>query len=323
MTTYTRRHLIRDLGIVSASVAVQGALGCRKGKSSALPALTSGSLYVIIQGPWLFSVESSLHAITVDFSSLPSTDPMRHEYGYSNPRGSIPSPYTISPGQTVNFSVARSTQPPSTTTLFGQMAASFDGVFYDSQKVQLASSLPATARHLYFPYPDAILSAGRISGASFNLNGSVKSNQVADWPAALILVYSNWQSANGPGSESISPTPSQPVFRTFTIMRNVPVSQALCNAQKDDATHAAMYFQSLMTLLSFNGGASAPVPNIPVCPQPAVTIALGGDSNLQCNDLGLSNGSSSGVCQAHGPATTRGATLVNCASGGGGVVGGG
>jgi hypothetical protein len=323
MTTYTRRKLIHDLGIASASAAISGVLACREDKSNTQRAMTSGPLYVIVQGPWLFSVESNLHAVTVDFSSRLEADPMRHEYGYSNPRGSIPSPCTISPGQTVNFSVVRSTPPPSTTTLFGTMSASFDGVFYDSQKVQLASSLPATARHLYFPYPDAILSAGRISGTSFNLNGSVKSNQVTDWPAALVLVYSNWQSATGPGSDSISPTPNQPVFRRFTIKRNVPVGQTPGEAQNDDATHAEMYFKSLMTLLTFSGGATAPVPTIPAYPQPAVTISLGGDTNLQCTDLGLGNGGSVGVCQAQGPVKTRGATLVNCAAGGGGVTGGG
>jgi hypothetical protein len=272
-----------------------------------------GALYVIVQGPWLFSIEqSNLHAITTDGSS------MGHQYSYSNPRGSS-GYYPISADTTVNFSVSRTTQGGTPKNLFANMLSQSQGLFYDPNHVHLNTSFPAGVRHLYFPYPDSILSAGLISGVNFSLNGSVQSSQVSAWPAALILVYSSWQSATGPGvgsGDGITPVGGQPTFRIFSIQHVLPIGQGSC---QDDASHATAYFTSLMSLLTFTGSASAPTVNFPSCSPPSLTITLGGDSNLQCSDLGLVSGTGD-YCTPRGVKHPLGPTLVNCAGGGGGIT---
>lgn len=313
MTNYTRRELLRYLGITSASVAISpSAFALREGRHLQ-PTPSSGALYVIVQGPWLFSIDANLHAMTIDGG------PMGHTYSYFNPRGASPASFKIDPGTTVNFSVSRTTQGGDPKKLFSQMLSQSQGLFYDRNKVSLVNPIPAGVRHLYFPYPDSILSAGLISGVTFTLNGSGQSSQISTWPAALVLVYSSWQGATGPGSgsgDAITPV-SQPTFRTFGIQRQIPTPQPGCPGQADDASHATAYFTSLMSLLNFIGGASEPTLSFPACGQTPPTIALGGDSNMQCSDLGLQNGAS-GACE-HLNERSRGPTLVNCAGGGGGI----
>lgn len=318
MTNFTRRQFIRDLGIASSSVLLPGVVGCHGGAKASTPR-SGGPLYVIIQGPWLFSLEDQLHVITTDFSRLDIPDPMHHDYSYSDPRsgsgGQPPAESTIPPGQTINFLVRISTSSAPDPSVFTHLKTANDGIVYDKKKVHLdRTTIPTSARHLYFPYPDEVLSAARMFGVTFTLNGSVASSRVADWPAALVLKYANWTNATGYNGESIVPG-SGPTYRRFAIRRYAPHGQSACTAQHEDATHASVYLSSLMSFLTFSQGASQPVAQLPICPDTPVQIQLGGDSNLMCSDFYLDPGVN-GYCTVP-PAAVRGGTLVNCAGGGG------
>jgi hypothetical protein len=315
MNSFTRRKFLGDLALASASGFALSTLACKD--TPAAPkdlAPANGPLYMILQGPWLLSVEATkLRALTIDPGMA------SHHFTYYEPRsGSVTNPiHTVQAKEVLSFSTTRPATAPvpnpkqSLSTLLTQK----EGLFFDDSKVKLNLTDPSV-RQIYFDLPDNILAAGLISGVSFALGGATLNSSVWVWPAALIFIYSNWSSAvlndsSGKALDSVTAI-STISYRKFDIQRQLPVGVNLC---QDDSDHATQYFNLLMGQLQFSGGASKPVPTFPPCSNP-VKISLGGDSNIKCTDIDPNGPWCTGTT-----VSGKGPTLVNCAAGHGGVLG--
>lgn len=317
MTSYSRRKFLEALALTSAySVGIWPIVGNADPQATQSTPASGAPLYLIIQGPWLLSVE--LGGLRVLTSEPPSGV---HGYSYLYPRGvSSGLPYIVGAGDILHFSIGRPVSaplPPTSKSLLAGILGNNQGLFFNS-KVNLKRNLPGpNVRQVLLDFPDQILTAGLISNVAFALNGATLNSQVSTWPAALVFIYANWNSAvltNSLNQTLDSVTPAANIsYRKFQILRTATMGADFCQNATDDANHAVGYFSSLMDQLDFHG-ISRPEPTFPPCTNP-VTIALGGDSNVNCTDLDSAAPWCKPVLKAMGP------TLVNCASGGGGIVG--
>lgn len=315
---YTRRKLLHDIGIASASlIAAPWAFAKGLGNDTAEPMPPSSTdLYVILQGPWLLSVDPQhLRAVTVDFSG--------HSYAYNDTRSrQFPSKKINTTGSTGahTFNVTPGSGAPHTSAdapgLFRSMRNNYQGLFFNPG-ITVKTSFTTSVYQIQLSYPDNLFPMALLSGLSFqNLDHSIQSAQVKQWPSAIILHYTNWKQAvltdvSGTTVDSMA-IGSDQIHRSFSIYRPGSTNPDPCEAAKEVTKHSKRYFAQLMTLVNFPSGVQAPVPVFPNC-QPGhvmpVSTIIGDDSNIsKCEVDPTTTG-----CPQQG----KGAPLVNCASGGG------
>jgi hypothetical protein len=350
MTTYTRRRLLREMGIATASLAAIGLSSRRTLARSFAPAPTASSdLYIILQGPWLFSVEDRtyLRAVTVDFPG--------HSYSYVDTLNGS-GPKTIAPICTTNsncpanapiaagpynFDVTPSSGSPLTYNgaLFNSMRSSYQGLFFNAG-ITLPAMIQEPAREIHLSYPDSVFPMDLLSGINFNNLGNVQNSQVKQWPFAIVLRYTNWTMAKlahagrTQQDELINKGTGQ-THRVFSIAHPASTESDPCKAAADVISHAQAYFAALMNLLS-PPQATPPIPVFPTCTDGHIPVSNtpGGDDNISPCELDPDGSSCASATKSrHRMASDRatgrspvhvdmfGAPLVNCASGGGGIIG--
>lgn len=336
MSPLSRREFIRDAAAGVSMLSLSGHSLARSLKSHALT--RSSNLYLIIQGPWIFSLPPAgsssqnipfdIQAFTPDFSG----SSMKHTYDYLNPEAfpssgnNLPIIGTVATGAAVSITVNRTSNGKSAADLFNQMKLDGPGLFLSNSSLAPQTATDATLRRITLPNPDQVLPLGLISGATITAD----KNLVTAWPSALAFVYSDWSAVTVSGLSN-STEPSVTISQTGPTIRLFRI----CHPSTDRCTeicHATDYFNSLMNLLSFSGGVAAPTVKFPDCKNDKpVGITLSGNSDLACRDLGDLNACAAGTIHPTpaknsttqlrpvppGHENERGATLVNCASGGG------
>jgi hypothetical protein len=241
MSDYTRRKLLRDLGIVSASTAGIGIAGCRL-------STPQEDLYVMLQGPWLLSLadESYLRVVT---AKLPC-----HVYSYFDPH---PQPWPDIPadnaidnrpilqassatdltlGQRFDFKVDRGWGGETCwprekrSHLFDAMRDQSQGLFYSSEVIlPEAPNCNLRALDIHLSYPDAVFAMDVQHKFTFSDLDYVVDKQVKKWPSTIVLRYRNWTSAAFSGDGIRSQTVEVGTFqvhRKFAISYSPPLPQS-------------------------------------------------------------------------------------------------
>src|ERR1035437_1294536 len=304
MPQYTRRKILYELGIASASIAGMSMQGCCRRHPPS-------DLYVMLQGPWLLSIANDLYlraaTTKMDF----------HWYSYFNPH---PNPWPpvpadnssfgtpifqatdsidLSNGNLLHFDVKpncdRLWSREKRRRLFDAMRDQAQGLFYTSE-VYCPEVFDCSLKPLeiHLSYPDAVYAMGLRGDVNFNNLDYVEDKKVKQWPSAIVLRYRNWKSASFFGdnicSQTIVPGKTE-IHRKFGISYLLqspnasdhakppasPVSSA-CAADKPAtkatpassdaaqlmATEAAGNWASVMRLMKFK---CEKVPNsiFPVC----------------------------------------------------------
>jgi hypothetical protein len=286
-------------------------MGCRGCDSSR-------DLYVILEGPWLLSIAncSYLRAVTTHIDG--------HDYKYQDPRPNPNAGCTtdLGKGSMFHFNVTSSSGKAGTvadpSSLFDSMRSKHQGIFYNGNVHCPASFGDLKVHEVQFSYPDAIFPMELLCGVTFNNLDAVQSGQVKEWPTVIVMRYSNWRTAvfngdYGPG-ETIARGAGQ-IHRLLSIRYTAPTLSG-CAQDEDAVQHACHYFSTLMQLLTYPGQTQPPVPCFPKCDGQHIPVShiFGGDGCVETCEL-------DGTHPCH--EQSRSTTLVNCASGGGGVEGGG
>jgi len=345
MAAYSRRRLIRDLGLFSASAALAfprspSALAARVGQTAwNPPAPNPNDLYILFTGPWLLSMEGpSVRVVTTDYQKV------THSYSYFDSLHPAAKPPQLSKDRTYILSVQGYSAAPDNSSLLASMVQANQGLIFKSANATFTGSKTPGLRTIVVPRPTWIRPAALLKGVSFQVTpGLTKTSSIAEWPSALLFVYSGWTTASlsiDSDAPSLTLRSGQPTHLEFLICPG-PVPCATpgsgdCNSADADAAHAQDYFNDLMGLLNFAQGYSKPTVAIPSCVAGVnpVHVRRGDDPYIGCGELGLAPMCSADVWQPlnmHLPAERRrgngerafGLQLVNCAAGGGGVSGGG
>jgi hypothetical protein len=333
MTAPSRRHILRGLGAFSAVTALDPALFGLKDREGAATACTTPSpsstdLYLIFTGPWLFVMKnaSSILAVTSNFTG--------HSYSHFDPLGAG-APSTLAPDTPYAVQIQGSTSSTEDAAVCS-MRASYQGMIYNNFVTYAGRA--SGLQTITIPMPTWIEAAALMQTSYFSLSvdpkslqnaaGSAATATVKEWPSALLFTYSGWKSMNF-GIDPTSPIVSrqnqgQPTHYEFKVNPPPPPATPACSDYNMAAMHAEAYFSDLMSLLSFQGAAT-PAVSLPRCSGTAVLSPIparrGDDSNVSCKEIGL-NDSCTNVYPARKPQHLyMMMNLVNCASGGGGILG--
>lgn len=318
MTQYTRRKLLRDIGVSSAGLALPWTMGCRCSHAS--------DLYLVLNGPWLLSIANDryLRAVTININN--STDQptgSSHWYYYHDPRKNPDSPCCVDLEQSrmTHFEVSpyhnRLWTKVERSRLFDSMRTASQGLFYTSD-VQCPDVFDCSLNpiEIQLSYPDFVFPMGLHTRVTFS-NLSAVQGQVSQWPSAIVLRYCRWKTAKMYGEnltpETISRGRNQ-VHRTMSVKFVHSQEPDPCLSDSNAAAHAVMVFGKLMGLLKFPT-ATVPAPAFPTCrPNTHIDdpIMPGGDGSVDKAELDALP-----PCRHD----VRGTDLTNCASGGGGVHG--
>lgn len=227
---YTRRKLLYDLGVASASTAGLGMLGC----SVSHP---PSDIYVLLQGPWLLSVADDcyLRAATTKvelhcyhyFDPHPNPWPpaVTGDLQDSTPTLNASASIDLSAARLLHFEVRRKHQcrrPVSERRqLFAAMLEQAQGLFYTNEvycpEIFDSSLKPLEIR---LSYPEEVFAMDLHRCVKFNNLDYVEGQKVCRWPSTIVLRYRNWESATFGGdqvrSESFTPDHGE-VHRKFGI----------------------------------------------------------------------------------------------------------
>jgi hypothetical protein len=328
MTPWSRRRLLRDLSVASAAALTASPLRAfapAKVSPAATCTLTgSPDLYVIVSGPWLFMVQpNGLRAVTVDDAS--------HTYLAGElPPGSRFPQVSMSNGEDISLAVTwQSGSGPASSigSLILPQAANGTGLIYSSGVTPI-QSLP-TLRSVTLPIPTAVTPLALLTNTNyFTFTASDLQNAqgiIAQWPFALAFIYKGWNtasftSAQFPAPINLTNDNAIPTHIQFRIMYSGTTP----------GQHAHDFFGNLMKLMTFPSG-NPPSVNPPT---QTVCFSLGNDTNVQPCELGLQGTSCltpipGGMAMAatmsastsKHTALPRSGPLVNCAGGGGGILG--
>jgi hypothetical protein len=337
MEKYSRRNFITNVGLLSAGLG--GAVGL--GSSFGLEAKTAkkrsnllgtGHLCVIFPGAWLFDFgvdaqnQPGIRAIT------PKCLDHVYEFGIS-PLGSD-TPQPIEPAS-YHVNVVTGANPPNTTPsgLVSQMAKDGHG-FVFRKGVGIVNPLPADARTVFLPIPDAIEEVALAGSIGMTFDPSLvitklTGNQIPYLPAAYIFRYKSWKTAtvtkDGNSKVLATADPTGADKRThlvFRVRRPASINPSPCDTTTAtfDATHAEMAFACMMGLLDV---ADPQRPTIKVPPGCTSLIEAPTASDVDPEEYGIP--------QVHGPAVWGqdekrkvrlfGVELANCGVSGG-IAGG-
>lgn len=312
MPPYTRRRIIRDLGVTSAAGAASVVLpGWKKGTTTA----ASGDLYLIFPGSWLFSFENGgISAFTTHF-----TDHI-YDFGISPPKDQKRAP--IEKGHSYGVAVAGNPMASTPQALVADMIKASQGFIF--KNVNRNQAVTSDLRTIVLPLPSAIHPAALIKGVTIDIAPNISQiPSIGQWPAALALIYSG-----GWTSVSITDKNTNQVVMTVSADQHNHVSFRTCQTTKcdkvlgcaidcteikADVQHAHLVFNSIMTLLRFPDGVSTPTITFPPCiPNVgsaggtfAVTVDPGADSSIGVSEIGMQR-----QCGRFG-------NLHNCAAGAG------
>ncbi len=304
MTQYTRRRLLSDLGIASASIVGLGIQGC----CSCHP---PSDLYVMLQGPWLLSIANSL------FLRAATTKLDAHLYSYFDPRLNTwpSSPADDSNCETSILRAAASTDLSKEHLIHLDVRPSCDRLWPMAQRRRLFEAMRDQAQGLFYTgevycpdifdcslnaleihlsYPDAIFGIGMRGDVKFSNLDYIEGSNVKCWPSTIVLRYRNWSSATFFGENIPSETllsGRTEIHRKFGISYLLP-SPGPCDFTKPASEsvsstcasvkpstegtttqpHAAPpldieadeYWASVMRLVKFKYG-KIPKPTFPVC----------------------------------------------------------
>ncbi len=304
MSKYTRRKLLYDLGIASASIAGLGMQGCCQCDPPS-------DLYVMLQGPWLLSTANDLYlraATTKLGSHLYSYfDPHPHPWPpapdddskYGTPILQAAASIDLTRGDLLHFDVRpycnRRWSGAQRRRLLDAMRDQAQGLFYTSEVYcpdLFDRSLNPLEIHL--SYPDAVFALGLREGVKFSNLDYVEDKTVKQWPSTIVLHYRNWKTASFFGdnicSETLvrgnveihrklgisfqlqSPRTSDPLKQATNPMPSTSATEKLvtettptqCNAEQPLAIEADGYWASVMRLVKFKYE-KIPKPILPVC----------------------------------------------------------
>jgi hypothetical protein len=327
MSSYSRRRILRDLGMASAAGMISLALPGQKARR----ALLSTDLYLIFPGAWLACFEKDVNGKPC--LNLVTTDCSCHLYdmGITLPKGQSRLP--IAGDQVYNVTVNGYTPSTDSTTLVAPMIKANQGLIFSG--IKRNSSKPAGLRTISAPIPATIEPAALLAGVTINADPSVTYNSnIQYWPAALVLTYPGWTSATvtriGDTQPLLTAQPGQAAhlsFRTCITGRcNMPaITTVDCDQIDRETIHAQAVFKSIMDLLDL-GGKAEPTLCFPKCTPGVggtpdtwggVSIVCGSDSNIDPTEIGMPSTSYCGR-SGGGPfakAHQFFANLHNCAAG--------
>jgi hypothetical protein len=288
MPRYTRRRILRDLGVASAAGAATALL---PGWKKMAKTTASSDLYLILTGSWLLCFEDGgINAVSVDVSDH------TYDVGLSppQPKGRVPiekdQPYTV----TVKGSY---TPAQNSQVLVADMKAAGQGIIFNNVARNRAKT--SGLRTIKLPMPSKIHPAALFSGVGIAIDPAISQiPTINQWPAAYALIYSGgWSSvsvASNDGSQGpVTMTPDQDNHLSFRVCQKAkcdnPGSGAItCEAIKADVTHALTVFGSFMELLQFPNGQTAPTITFPPCEKISqVKVYRGADHNIQPGEVGM------------------------------------
>lgn len=296
MSSYSRRQVIRDLGIASAAGILSAtAPGYGQKIKSTGTTISPSDLYLIFPGAWLCCFENGgINVVTTDFTEH------TYDLGISLPSGQPRMP--IEKGATYSVSVAGYTPAANSQAIVASMKSGSQGLIFAN--AQRKSSIPAGLRAISLPIPSAIHPAALLSGITIGIDPSITQiPNIQHWPAALAFIYSGWTSASVTSSDTTQPVVtlnSGPIthlsFRTcLTAKCNMPLNCAIdCTEIAADVAHAQIVFKSMMDLLDL-GVKPEPTLKFPDCtsgPTGAggtwgVSIDPGSDPNIDRSEIGM------------------------------------
>jgi hypothetical protein len=315
MPRYTRRRILRDLGVASAAGAASVLLpGCKKKTKATVPS----DLYLILPGSWLFCFEDGgINAVTTDLSGH------TYDFGLSPPQNQTRVP--IEKDQTYTVAVSGYMPAPNSQALVTDMKNASQGIVFSNVTRDRAKT--SGLRTIKLPMPSKIHPAALLKGVSIGIDPAISQiPSIQQWPAALALIYSGgWSSVSVTSSDAnqstVTVSPDQHNHLSFRTCQTSKCGDPGCGGIdckqiEADVTHAHMVFDSLMTLLQFPNGKSGPTITFPQCVPDAsgvggtfnVTVDRGADYNIDTSEIGMP-----ARCQLFGH-------LHNCAAGAG-IVG--
>jgi hypothetical protein len=319
MKAYSRRHLLRDLGIASVSSAMGIPLiaGCKEQQKQEAQKSPIGAsdLYIIFSGPWLFWTDKNTTDLTVVTSIYKK---VKHEYYLLDTLNAANGGTDLNLNTPVSLVVTGATPAPQGTDLFASMKANDQGLFFND-KVTLPAKTPNTLR-LTVTRPSAIVPAALMKGVGVKLDSTFTTHTKIDqWPGSLLFIYRGWTGATYTGASSkldIQPGGG----KTHWAFRIKPEMNMPSDCNNPDVWHAEDYFSQLMTVLNFPDSAQ-PTIKIPPCLNGVsqITVKRGDDPNVGCPEVGM-KGTCDDTFRPVGFAEDnrlKTIQLVNCAPGGG------
>jgi hypothetical protein len=318
MPEISRRKVIQSVAGASVAALSSSSLSSCRNPTMATPTSTPDpSLYLIFTGAWAlyFPDDKSLIATTTHFNEH------QYDFGVSRPDGLPRVPLTQ--GKTYDVTIKGAYSPSSIDTLLASINPG-DALILKGSACKPA--IPVGGRTIRLPLPSSISPAALVHPVDIDYDSSVMQAPLANWPTALVLVYSgNWDTVTL-SSDPIDPT--EPTvrlkagdlpyahfsFRTCLADEcNVPLDCKInCTKINSDISHAGHVFKSMLDAVGLTKALKLPFNSHPCIPDSSgqsgkwdIQIDRGAD-HLDVHELEL--GMPATAC-------THFSSLRNCASG--------